>query len=128
MIPDLESNAYNRLSGTYSMLQQADNDAYNRYRDLMADYQWGKSYDTDLYQLKKAASGGGGGGGGRRRRGGGGRGYGGYSSGTDYYSEAQKKIQEEEANKKKNKYKITKNSGQKLVTYGQSGKGGRVVK
>ena len=79
LIPDLEANAYNRLQTSYGTLRDADTDAYNRYRDAVADYQWGKGLDMDIYQYNesKKDSAGGGGGGGRRRSGGGG----GYSSG-----------------------------------------------
>ena len=76
LIPDLEANAYNRLQTNYSTLRDADTDAYGRYRDQVADYQWGKGIDLDIYAQKKSSAGGGGGGG-RRRSGGGG----GYSSG-----------------------------------------------
>lgn len=76
LIPDLEANAFNRLQTNYSTLMDADTAAYGRYRDQMADYQWGKGLDMDLYQYKeaqkKSSSGGGSGGGGRRGSGGGG--------------------------------------------------------
>lgn len=86
MIPELESNAYNRAQTTYNALRDADDTAYGRfrdtegdrqwgwtnqynaYRDQMADYQWAKEYALS----KKGSSGGGGGGGGRRSYGGGG--------------------------------------------------------
>ena len=82
LIPDLEANAYNRLQTSYGTLRDADTDAYNRYRDAVADYQWGKGLDMDIYQYNesKKDSAGGGGGGGRRRSGGGG----GYSSSGGY--------------------------------------------
>lgn len=96
LVPDLEANAYNRLQTNYGLLQDnynllmdADNNAYARYRDQISDYQWGKGYDTDIYQYRqqqaKANSGGGGGGGGGRRGGGGGGSYsgGGSSSSSD---------------------------------------------
>ena len=80
LIPDLEANAYNRVQNNYNILRDADTDAYGKYRDLVADYQWGKGLDMDIYAQKKSRSGGGGGG---RRSSGGGGGYssGGYSSG-----------------------------------------------
>ena len=75
LIPDLEANAFSRLQTNYNTLMDADTAAYGRYRDQMADYQWGKGLDMDLYQYKeaqkKSSSGGGSGGGGRRRSGGG---------------------------------------------------------
>lgn len=76
MIPDLEQNAYSRLQNNYNLLMDADADAYQKYRDRVADYQWGRGFDMDVYATKKSNSGGGGGG--RRRRSGGG----GYSSGS----------------------------------------------
>ena len=94
LIPDLEATAYNRAQTRYNALMDADNAAYNRfrdtegdrqwgwtnqynaYRDKMADYQWAKEYALS----KKGSSGGGGGGGGRRSYGGGGGG--GYSGST----------------------------------------------
>ena len=98
LVPDLEQNAYERMANNYNLLMDADTTAYQRYRDQVADYQWGKGYDTDIYQYKvqQAGSGGGGGGGGGRRRSGGGGGYssGGStgSSGTDYYAKAQAEL------------------------------------
>ena len=94
MIPEYSQQAYNRLTTNYGMLQDTynlwkdlDTEAYGRYRDRVADYQWGKGYDTDIYQYqeaqKKSSSGGGGGGGGRRRRSGGGGGSYGNGSVTD---------------------------------------------
>ena len=84
LVPEFEQNAYNRLQGNYGVLMDADTEAYQRYRDQVADYQWGKGYDTDIYQFKLAQAGsgggGGGGGGGRRRSSGGGRGYSGGGS------------------------------------------------
>ena len=99
LVPEFEQNAYNRLTTNYGLLESnygllqdnydmykdLDTEAYNRYRDRIADYQWGKGYDTDIYQYKqqqKGSGGGGGGGGGRRRRSGGGGSYGGSSSGS----------------------------------------------
>lgn len=73
MIPDLEANAFSRAQTTYGTLMDADNTDYSRYRDLVADYQWGKGYDTDVYWQKKSSAGRGGGG--RRRSSGGGGGY-----------------------------------------------------
>ena len=88
LIPDLEATAYNRAQTRYNALMDADNAAYNRfrdtegdrqwgwtnqynaYRDKMADYQWAKEY-----ALSKKGSSGGGGGGGRRSGGGSGGGY-----------------------------------------------------
>lgn len=95
MIPEYSQQAYNRLTTNYGMLQDTynlwkdlDTEAYGRYRDRVADYQWGKGYDTDIYQYKEAqkkssSGGGGGGGGGRRRRSGGGGGSYGNGSVTD---------------------------------------------
>ena len=91
LVPEFEQNAYNRAASNYGLLQDnynlwkdLDTEAYGRYRDRVADYQWGKGYDTDIYQfqLQQAGSGGGGGGGGggRRRSSGGGRGYSGGGS------------------------------------------------
>lgn len=81
LIPDLEANAYNRVQNNYNILRDADTDAYGKYRDLVADWQWGKGLDMDIYAQKKSSSGGGGGG--RRRSGGGGGGYsGGGGSGS----------------------------------------------
>ena len=79
LIPDLEQNAYSRLQSNYNVLMDADADAYKKYRDNVADYQWGKGLDMDIYQYNdsKKGSGGGGGGGSRRSSGGGG----GYSGG-----------------------------------------------
>lgn len=96
MIPDLEQNAYNRLSNHYNLLMDADTQAYQRYRDAVADYQWGKGYDTDIYQYKvQQAGSGGGGGGGRRRSSGGGGGYsGGSGSGMPITQEDVNKIKE----------------------------------
>lgn len=90
LVPDLEENAYNRLQNNYNLLMDADTDAYQKYRDRVADYQWGKGYDTDIYQYKQAqkkSSAGSGGGGGRRRSSGGGGGYsgGGGSGNSDDY-------------------------------------------
>ena len=84
LVPDLEQNAYERLSNNYNLLMDADTTAYQRYRDRVADYQWGKGYDTDIYQYKQAQkkSSSGGGGGGRRRSGGG---YSGGSVSSDDY-------------------------------------------
>ena len=96
LVPDLEQNAYERMANNYNLLMDADTTAYQRYRDQVADYQWGKGYDTDIYQYRQqqAGSGGGGGGGGGRRRSGGGGGYsgGGSSSGIDYYGAAAAKV------------------------------------
>lgn len=87
LVPDLEQNAYNRMQSNYGLMQDqynllmdADTQAYQRYRDAVADYQWGKGYDTDIYMQKKSSSGGGGGG--RRRSGGGGGSYSGGGSGN----------------------------------------------
>ena len=99
LVPEFEQNAYNRLQGNYGVLMDADTEAYQRYRDQVADYQWGKGYDTDIYQFKlaQAGSGGGGsgGGGGRRRsgRGGGGGGSSAVASGPpDVYNKAAAKV------------------------------------
>lgn len=85
LVPDLEQNAYERMANNYNLLMDADTTAYQRYRDQVADYQWGKGYDTDIYQYKQAqkkSSSGGGGGGGRRSGGGG---YSGGGSSSDDY-------------------------------------------
>lgn len=133
LIPDLEANAYARAQGNYQMLMDADNEAYGRYRDLMADYQWGKNYDTDIYQYKQANKKSGGGGGGSR---GGGGGYsgggGGYTTGgaNDIYGNAEEEAKKKLKQKKKAQGKITKNTGQKneMVTYGGRAHGLRMVK
>ena len=87
LVPEFEQNAYQRMANNYGLLQDnydlikdLDTEAYGRYRDQVADYQWGKGYDTDIYQYKQAQkkSSSGGGGGGRRRSGGGGS----YSAGS----------------------------------------------
>lgn len=97
LVPEFEQNAYNRLTtnygllesnygllqDNYNLLKDLDTEAYGRYRDQVADYQWGKGYDTDIYQYKqtqKKSGSGGGGSGGRRRSGGGGGGS--YSGGS----------------------------------------------
>lgn len=81
LIPDLEANAFSRLQTNYNTLMDADTAAYGRYRDQMADYQWGKGLDMDLYQYKETQknSGGSGGSGGRRSSGGSGGSGGGYT-------------------------------------------------
>lgn len=119
MIPDLEQNAYNRLSNNYNLLMDADTQAYQRYRDAVADYQWGKGYDTDIYQYNvQQAGSGGGGGGGRRRRGGGG---GGYSSGSSTsgppisYDDIKKGLQNNKA-----KQGPSPNAAQKIVAIAKS--------
>lgn len=80
LVPELEANAYNRLLGSYDALKDADLTAYERFRDRIGDWQWGKSYDAGNYQWKKdfalqksnssGGGGGGGGGGGSSHRGG----------------------------------------------------------
>lgn len=108
LVPDLEQNAYAKAQNNYQMLVDRDNELYQRYRDKMSDYQWGREFNLNKLQFrknyaldkagqklaedqfawqkaqeKKNSSGGGGGGGGRRRRGGGGYsggGGGGYAS------------------------------------------------
>lgn len=101
LIPDLEANAYNRLQTNYGALRDADTDAYNRYRDAVADYQWGKGLDLDIYAQKKSSAGGGGG----RRRSGGGGGY--SSSGGGSGSGGGMPITKEEFNSALNKGKQT---------------------
>lgn len=103
LIPDLEANAYNRLQTNYGALRDADTDAYNRYRDAVADYQWGKGLDLDIYAQKKSSAGGGGGGG--RRRSGGGGGY--YGGGSGSGSGGGMPITKEEFNSALNKGKKT---------------------
>ena len=106
LIPDLEERAFSRAQTTYNVLRDADNNDYDKYRDLMSDYQfglnydyqidrdavadrqWQKNYDLDLAQFEwskkdSAGSGGSGGGGGRRSCGGGG-GYYSSSSSSGY--------------------------------------------
>ena len=133
MIPDLEQNAYDRLSGNYgllmdnyNLLQDADTQAYQRYRDTVADYQWGKGYDTDIYQYRQTqakAKGGGGGGGGRRRSGGGGGG-GSYSSGGSSGTGSGMPISEEDFNNLKNGTKPVQgpapNVPQKIAAIGKA--------
>lgn len=111
LVPEFEQNAYNRAASNYGLLQDnynlwkdLDTEAYGRYRDRVADYQWGKGYDTDIYQfqLQQAGSGGGGGGGGggRRRSSGGGRGYlGGGSSASlkNVYEKAAAQVNKKQA-------------------------------
>lgn len=104
MVPDLEQNAYNRMNANYGLLESnynlvkdLDTEAYGRYRDRIADYQWGKGYDADIYQYKQAQKKSSGGGGGRRRRsGGGGYSGGGSVSSDDYlreiYNETAEKV------------------------------------
>lgn len=83
-----EDNRYKAAQYNQSERQYATSQAYQKYRDLMSDYQWGKNYNLDIYSMlkaeeeaRKASSGGG-------RSGGGGGGYsGGYSSGG-YYDDA----------------------------------------
>ena len=74
LVPELEANAYNRLTNNYNVLMDADSTAYQRYRDRMADWQWKKGFNSDVYFSKKSSAGGGGGRGssGRRSSGGGG--------------------------------------------------------
>lgn len=103
LIPDLEANAYNRVQNNYNILRDADTDAYGKYRDLVADYQWGKGLDLDIYAQKKSSAGGGGGGG--RRRSGGGGGY--YGGGSGSGSGGGMPITKEEFNSALNKGKKT---------------------
>ena len=143
LVPDLETNAYNRLMSNYGLqqdeynrLMDADSLAYQRYRDSIADYQWGKSLDMDLYQYKEAqkkSSGGGGGGGGGGRRGGGGGGYSsgyGKSSGTDLSGVYQKAVDQINGSGEDDKYIVKKKTGKKTgyTSVGGTGAGGRVVK
>ncbi len=76
-----------------SQMPQLEANAYNRYRDSIADKQWqyandyqrymdAKNYNLDVYQTKKANASGGGGG----RSGGGGGGLVGTSTGSDFLS------------------------------------------
>lgn len=76
-----------------SQIPQLEANAYNRYRDSIADKQWqyaqgyqnywdSKNYNLDVYQTKKANASGGGGG----RSGGGGGGLVGTSTGNDFLS------------------------------------------
>lgn len=104
LIPDLEANAYNRLQTNYGLLMDADNQAYQQYRDRVADYQWGKGYDTDIYQFKLSQKKSSGGGGRRRSGGGGGGGYvGGSTNGTtdlaSLYQDVQDKLNKDKKKK-----------------------------
>ena len=112
LVPEFEQNAYNRMAQNYGLLQDnynlikdLDTEAYGRYRDRVADYQWGKGYDTDIYQYKQAqkkSSSGGGGGGGRRRSSGGSYSGGGSSvNSDDYLRNLYNKTAENLNNKKK---------------------------
>ena len=134
LIPDLEANAYNRVQNNYNILRDADTDAYGKYRDLVADYQWGKGLDMDIYAQKKSSSGGGGGG--RRSSGGGG----GYSSGGgSVSSSSSSKSSSKKPTAKSTKQSVILSSGKNeknkqsakgLTTVKEKGKksGGRVVK
>lgn len=108
LVPEFEQNAYNRMVSNYGLLQDnynlikdLDTEAYGRYRDRVADYQWGKGYDTDLYFQKKNSSGGGGGGGRRGSGGGGGYSGGGGSVNSDDYLKNLYQKTADELNKKK---------------------------
>ena len=48
-IPELEQNAYNRNLNTLSALRDADDTAYGRYRDSVADSQWQAQFDYTKY-------------------------------------------------------------------------------
>lgn len=55
-IPTLREQAYNEYLNNYNMnvtaleaLQNADTNAYGRYRDTMADYQWGQEFARTNY-------------------------------------------------------------------------------
>lgn len=89
-IPELEQRAYDRANTSLSALREADNtkyqryadtyaNRYQRYRDKVSDYQWGKGYNVDVYTAKKSNSSGGGG---RSSGGRGSSGGGGYYSGS----------------------------------------------
>lgn len=104
LVPQFAESAYNRLQTNYGLLMDADNQAYQQYRDKVADYQWGKGYDTDIYQFKLSQKKSSGGGGGRRRSGGGGGGYvGGSTSGstdlTSLYQDVQDKLNKDKKKK-----------------------------
>lgn len=105
LVPQFAENAYNRLQTNYGLLMDADNQAYQQYRDRVADYQWGKGYDTDIYQFKLSQKKSSGGGGGRRRSGGGGSyGYvGGSTSGStdlaSLYQDVQDKLNKDKKKK-----------------------------
>lgn len=58
-IPELEERAYNRNLQALGVMQDADNLSYNRYRDKVADYQWGLGYNMNVYQAKKNRASGG---------------------------------------------------------------------
>ena len=72
-IPELEEKAYNRNLQSLNAYRDADNTSYSRFRDQVADYQWGQDYNLNVYQAKKSRSSGGG-------RGSGGSGGGSYGS------------------------------------------------
>lgn len=93
LVPQFAENAYNRLQTNYGLLMDADNQAYQQYRDRVADYQWGKGYDTDIYQFKLSQKKSSGGGGGRRRRSGGGGSYGYAGGGLSSLDQAIEKAQ-----------------------------------
>jgi len=50
MIPELESNAFNRAQVTYNALRDADDTAYGRFRDTEGDRQWKYGMDYDAYR------------------------------------------------------------------------------
>ena len=132
LIPDLEANAYNRLQNNYNMLMDADTTAYQRYRDQMADYQWGKGLDMDIYQYKQAkkSSAGGGGGGGRRSSGGGGGytstgGSGASGSGVPTYDDARTSLI---LGSGKNDTNVRSAKGLTTVKEKKKKSGGRIVK
>lgn len=105
LVPQFAENAYNRLQTNYGLLMDADNQAYQQYRDRVADYQWGKGYDTDIYQFKLSQKKSSGGGSGRRRSGGGGGGgyVGGSTSGStdlaSLYQDVQDKLNKDKKKK-----------------------------
>lgn len=141
LIPDLEATAYNRAQTRYNALMDADNAAYDRFRDTEGDRQWGWTNQYNLYRdkmadyqwakeyaLSKKGSSGGGGGGGRRSGGGSGGGYtgsttsGGMPISRGEYASTQANIQlAQERGKKMTDY--YKNQGKKKTgSTGGSGK------
>lgn len=99
LVPEYEQRQYDRMKDKFGVYMDAENWKYgmfrddvqdskdkwnmswNRYRDRMGDYQWGKSYNLDIDNFnlakKNKTSGGGGGRGGS----GGASGYSGYTGG-----------------------------------------------
>lgn len=118
LIPDLESNAYNKATTALQAYRDADDTAYgrfrdtegdrqwqysqnyNRYQDALNQYQWALDYNNNLYAQKQAQKKSSGGGGGRRSGGGG------YSGGSVGSGNGMP-ISESDFDKLKNKNKTT---------------------